>query len=104
MLGGAIAVDDYASAAARHWDSSRFLADAARYQEAAYLAGYIAECSFKAFLERMMPTGQPRTFGHDLLALSDAALRMAVLLLPASRRYPVAEVSPGVPGLGQWRS
>ena len=40
-------MEDYASAAARHWDNAIYLAQDNRWQEAAYVAGYVAECAFK---------------------------------------------------------
>ena len=96
-------MEDYASAAARHWDNVDFLATANRWQEAAYLAGYIAECSLKALLEHTAPGILLRLLGHNLIALTGEALEMAVLLTPASRRYPISTLFPGGPGAGQWR-
>lgn len=91
-------MEDYVSAAARHWDNVQFLADDNRWQEAAYLAGYIAECSAKALLERTAPDILFRQLKHNLVALTGEALEMAVLLNPALRRYPVA----GGPGVSRW--
>ncbi len=96
-------MEDFASAAARHWDNVEFLAAAARWQEAAYLAGYIAECSLKALLQVTQPTVSVRDLGHDLPALSGDALEMAVVLNRASRRYPVPIAVPGTGGLSQWK-
>lgn len=96
-------MEDYVSAAARHWDNAQFLADDNRWQEAAYLAGYVAECAAKALLERTAPGVLLRQLGHDLVALTGEALEMAMLLNPASRRYPVASVLPGGLGVSQWR-
>jgi hypothetical protein len=96
-------LEDYASAAARHWDNAQFLGDDNRWQEAAYLAGYIAECSLKALLERTAPDILLQLLGHNLVALTGEALEMAALLNPTSRRYPVATLSPGTPGVSRWK-
>ncbi len=92
--------ENYSSAAARHWNESGFLFSAGdeHWQEAAYLAGYAAECALKALVDIGSVTG--RKFGHDLTALSDPGLEMAVLFNPHLRRlqYDVsATVSSGLP-------
>ena len=96
-------MEDFASAAARHWDNVQFLERDNRWQEAAYLAGYIAECSLKALLERTAPDILLRSLGHNLVALTGDALEMAVLLNPASRRYRVLTLASGTGGIGQWQ-
>ena len=96
-------MENFASAAARHWDNAQFLGADDRWQEAAYLAGYIAECSLKALLECTAPDMLLRPLGHDLAALAGEALEMAVLLNPGSRRYPAAALLPGAVGVGRWQ-
>jgi len=95
-------MEDYASAAARHWDNVKFLAQADQWQEAAYLAGYIAECSAKVLLQKTAPQIGLRPLSHNLAALTGEALELAVLINPASRRYPVTSVLPGAPGVSRW--
>ena len=89
-------MEDFASAAARHWNNTNFLAQATHWQEAAYLAGYIAECSAKVLLQETAPQIALRLLRHNLVALTGEALELAVLINPASRRYPVTSVLPGV--------
>ena len=96
-------MEDFASAAVRHWDTAVFLGAAGRWQQAAYLAGYLAECSLKALLKHAVPSILPRPMGHNLIALSGDALEMAWLLTPATRRYRVEPVISGAPGIGDWR-
>ena len=102
MTSGGQALEDYASAAARHWDNAQFLGNAGRWQEAAYLSGYIAECSLKTLLEHTAPSIVRRRLGHNLIALTGEALEMATLLNPASRRYPIHPLFPDEPGASQW--
>jgi len=80
--------DDFASAAVRHWDNSAFLLEQNRLQEAAYLAGYVAECSLK-FCEQKANLA-PRPFGHDMNLLSSAGLELAQLLVPLMKRYQIS--------------
>jgi len=92
--------DDFPSAAVRHWDNSAFLAQQARWQEAAYLAGYAAECALKKLAE---VGGLPaRPFGHELSRLIDDGLVLALLLSPRLKRYPQALPSGALPGLRRW--
>jgi len=92
---------DFISAASRHWDNSAFLSTHDRHQEAAYLAGYAAECALKALVEQGGLEGRP--FGHSLANLSRDGLELALLLSPLLRRYQVGAVTPNAAGLGQWR-
>ncbi|HOT92428.1 MAG TPA: hypothetical protein PLJ78_09220 [Anaerolineae bacterium] len=81
-------MEDYPSAAARHWDNVEFLSLSNRWQEAAYLAGYVAECSFKAlFQASSLPN--VRGLGHSLTTLSRDALALALVLTPENARYRV---------------
>jgi hypothetical protein len=92
--------EDFYSASSRHWDHSQFLGDHGRWQEAAYLAGYAAECALKALVEQGGLMGRP--FGHSLVQLTGEGLEMALLLNPLLRRYPVEPIATGLPGLGHW--
>lgn len=42
--------DDYPDAAGKHLDDAAALVDAARYDGAAYLSGYVVECSLKTLI------------------------------------------------------
>lgn len=78
--------ENFSSAAARHWNESSFLTGAGseHLQEAAYLAGYAAECALKVLVQLGSVAG--KKLGHDLAALSGPGLEMAVLFNPQLRR------------------
>lgn len=95
-------MENYASAAARHWDSVVLLTHTECWQEAAYLAGYVAECSFKALLQTSsLPSTQ--RLGHSLMVLSGEALQLALVLEPAAARYRVQTLRPGGMGISGWQ-
>jgi hypothetical protein len=96
-------MEDFASAAVRHWQTTDRLASEGSWQQAAYLAGYVAECSLKSLLERTTTTIMPKAVGHDLARLVGDALELAWILAPATRRYPIPPISSGAPGIGEWR-
>ncbi len=73
--------DDYPEAAGRHVDDSKALLARRRFAGAAYLAGYVVECTLKTLIQ--LETGQAR-HGHDLSGLLD---RLDVLAAQASARY-----------------
>jgi HEPN domain-containing protein len=82
--------EHYEAAAARHYRDSQQLQGAGAADNAAYLAGYVVECVFKALLHRHgFERPQLKGYGHDLSALSGDALRLAMALSPALRRYPL---------------
>jgi HEPN domain-containing protein len=93
-------MENFYSATSRHWDNSAFLSEHGRHQEAAYLAGYAAECALKALIEKGGLAGRP--FGHSLADLSGDGLELALLLSPLLRRYEVTRVI-STAGLSQWR-
>ncbi len=89
-------MEKYASAAARHWDSAHLLSLSDRWQEAAYLAGYVVECSLKALLQTStLP--HVRDLGHNLTILNREALELALMLTPAAARYRIQN------GIPHWR-
>ena len=94
-------MENFCSAASRHWDNSTFLSNHNRHQEAAYIAGYAAECALKALIEKGGLRGRP--FGHSLVELSGDGLELALLLSPLLRRYEVPPVVAQTSGLAQWR-
>lgn len=91
---------DFYSAASRHWHTSVLLRDNQEFQQAAYLAGYAAECSLKALVEESGLLG--KDFGHSLVKLSKEGLEMALLLNPLLRQYQISPIVMASPGLGQW--
>ena len=76
---------DYGSAAARHWEDAISLTQANRFDNGAYLAGYVVECSLKSMIE--ISGTSPKPFQHDLATLSGDALLLACLMAPGLRRY-----------------
>lgn len=77
--------DDYPTAARRHLEDAEVLLGAgpARVDGAAYLLGYVIECTLKSLvvLEHGTQQGaaEARRFGHDLSKLSVEATRLAAL-------------------------
>lgn len=96
-------MEDFASATVRHWQTTDHLASEGYWQQAAYLAGYIAECSLKSLLERTATTILPKDVGHDLARLVGDALELAWILTPSTRRYPIPRINSRAPGIGEWR-
>lgn len=75
---------DFASAASRHLCDAERLVQALRWDNAAYLAGYVGECSLKAVIERARTPQRvhlDEMDGRHLLLVAD--------LYYAARRYPV---------------
>lgn len=63
--------DDHPEAAGRHLTDASILQQDDRCDGAAYLAGYVIECTLKTIIVFRTAAGQPR--GHDLDGLSLAA-------------------------------
>jgi len=78
---------NYGKAALRHWTSSGALAMNDQLQDAAYLAGYVGECGLKAVMVALGGTGDPKSYAHDLEALSGDGLATAALFSRGSGRY-----------------
>ena len=87
--------DDHPDAAGKHLDDAVTLLTAGRNDGAAYLAGYVVECSLKSLIlfEHGHAVWSGRG-GHDLNALSAEALRLASLPGARTAKY----VSFGTPG------
>lgn len=83
--------EDYGSAARRHLRDAHALLAQEREDNAAYLAGYVLECSLKRLLEIHHDQG-PKGYGHDLQTLSGRALVLAALLSPAATRYRIDDL------------
>jgi len=80
---------NYQSAARRHLEDAESLLSAGRCDNAAYLAGYAAECSVKALAELV---GQPLPRLH-LHQLSSDVLEAALAAVGGFRRYPGARAA-----------
>lgn len=75
---------NFPSAARRHLrDAKRLLGDSPA--NSFYLAGYVAECSLKAAIEKS-PVHAP-AFGHRLTSLQDEGFDLAIAMAPALARY-----------------
>lgn len=75
---------DFPSAACRHLRDAKALL-ATSPENALYLAGYVAECSLKAVIERSGVHAP--AFGHQLTKLEGDGFDLAVALSPRSARY-----------------
>lgn len=82
--------DDHPEAARKHLDDTSVLSTGNRPDGAAYLAGYVVECSLKSLV--LLEGGTP--WGHDLNALSRDALRLAALPGARTARY-IPRMTPG---------
>jgi hypothetical protein len=79
--------EDYPDAARKNFTDAQALMAVHRYDGAAYLAGYVVECTLKALIQVDMAQNAPvRKFRHDLNKLSTEAQRLANL--PSSRTAP----------------
>lgn len=74
------------SAAQKHLTDSSLLLDRQRFDNAAYLSGYVVECCLKALLHT---DGMPsvKELGHDLSIMAGSALMLGYALAPSRRRY-----------------
>lgn len=76
--------------ALKHHEDVEGLFAAGRFDNAAYLAGYVIECGLKTLLLREgMPAA--KQLGHDLPLMTGNALSLAVQMAPAIRRYRVPD-------------
>ena len=83
--------ENFANAAARHLDDAMLLLEQHRHDNAAYLSGYVAECSMKVVLEASsMP---PKRLGHELEIISIDAMSLLWIVAPAMRRYELASTA-----------
>jgi HEPN domain-containing protein len=87
--------EDFGSAAARHWDDAVVLFHANRFDNAAYLTGYVVECCLKALIQAAGMA--PKPFSHDVATLAGDVLLLACTMAPSVRRYGV----PSSPELGR---
>ncbi|RJP31918.1 MAG: hypothetical protein C4547_14740 [Phycisphaerales bacterium] len=92
--------EDYPSAARRHLSDARMLLAASRTDNAAYLAGYVAECGVKAV---MTLAAGFKVYLH-LDQLTARPLALAADLSRSARRYPV-DLDPDVESIRSgWKS
>ena len=83
---------DYADAAARHLEDAWRLLEQERWDNAAYLSGYVFECIWKTLIQLELKSTPPWT--HDLEQLSRKAQGLASLPGTRTARY----TSPGAMG------
>lgn len=86
-----IGAENFEAAARRHLDDAAILFDAHRFDNAVYLAGYVAECSLKARLAAAQPAFDPGEFSHRLDALSLAELLWNTIVLGSESALDLAE-------------
>jgi len=80
-------MDCYAQAATRHLRDAQLLFENRRFDNAVYLAGYVAECALKAMIELFDQQSNPRTYGHNLRALQHVGLTRVIRLQPKLQSY-----------------
>ena len=78
---------NFADAAARHLDDAMLLKSQQRFDNAAYLSGYVVECAMKAVLTTSPLT--PQRLGHELQSISVEATSLLWIVAPAMRRYEI---------------
>lgn len=79
--------ENFLHAANRHLVASETLVDEGQNQDAAYLAGYVAECAVKVFLHQTRMALLPRDFSHDLARMETSGILLGMLLSPRLGRY-----------------
>jgi len=94
--------ENYSSAARRHLHDARTLLDAGRSDNAAYLAGYVIECSLKKLLE--IHGHGAREYSHDIQRMSGRALSLAAVLSPGATRYRIDVIPELQEVVSFWRS
>ena len=85
-----MSLENFADASARHFDDATQLITHQRYDNAAYLLGYVVECAMKTVFSAG-PLMKPQKLGHDLNAISIDALQLLWIVAPAMRRYQIPE-------------
>ena len=84
-------------------NDTEMLHEHARYDNAAYLAGYVAECALKSVLTGPgLPSHQQ--LGHDLHLMTGNALLLAAAISTARRRYFVPSSQDFVNLKATWKS
>jgi len=74
------------SAAQKHLTDSSLLLEQQRFDNAAYLSGYVVECCLKALLDMDgMPSA--KELGHELALMAGNALMLGYALAPSRSRY-----------------
>jgi HEPN domain-containing protein len=80
--------ENYPNAARRHLEDSHTLLDAGRWDNSAYLAGYVVECSLKAVITH--PAAPPdvdvKEIGHNISKLAAILDSMAAARFAGNRR------------------
>jgi hypothetical protein len=97
--------DDYPVAARRHATDATALIDNTSYHGAAYLAGYVVECSVKTLIQ--VEGGV--TEGHDFSTLSSRASLLCAMASAKAAKYLTADIRAlagppaGKPPIAGWR-
>ena len=79
--------ENFADAASRHLDDALLLKSEQRFDNAAYLSGYVVECAMKTVLVASSMT--TKRLGHELQTLTVEAMPLLWIVAPAMRRYDV---------------
>lgn len=87
--------DSFSSSAGRHLQDAQILANARRWDNAVYLAGYVVECSFKVLIEQNFKSDQvaAKKYNHDLTELEGKAMERLRLLYPIlDQKLPISRI------------
>jgi len=76
-------MESFVQSAARHLKASEVLIGVEGLgDEAVYLAGYVAECSYKAVMELYSNKTTARNYGHNIVSLEDEGMNQLRILYP----------------------
>ncbi|SFU84921.1 HEPN domain-containing protein [Alicyclobacillus macrosporangiidus] len=79
--------DRYGQAASRHLRDAGLLLQNGRFDNAVYLAGYVAECCLKSVIEVFTTYLHARSYGHNLSKLEGVGLQRAIRVCPQAQSY-----------------
>jgi HEPN domain-containing protein len=93
--------DDYPDAACKHLGDANALISVNRFDGAAYLAGYVVECSLKSLIQ--VETGKARR-NHRLADLTRYVIEVCMVAGARTAKYMTSVVQ-RIPsaGVGSWR-
>jgi len=93
--------DDYPDAAAKHLADAKALLGDSRFDGAAYLAGYVVECSLKSILQVQNGVA---TRGHRLVSLATEVAKASTSATAVTAKYltPTVQNLPSASIVG-WR-
>lgn len=95
--------ESFAQAGARHLHDAKILLSEERWDNAVYLAGYVAECAFKVLVKIYIDrdSSAAKKYGHDLKNLEGKAMERLRIIYPVlNGQFPGSRTSGTV--LARW--